>query len=417
MKYGRYRIVKELGRGAMGVVYQAHDPRIDRHIALKVLRQDHVATEDFMLRFIKEAKAIGRLSHPNIVTVYDVGQDHGTIFIAMELLEGIPLNEMITEDKLSFEKILLLAAQIAGALHYAHQRGIIHRDIKPTNILVTEEDQVKITDFGVARFEDPSVSHQTQAGTIIGTPSYMSAEQVLGKNIDRRTDLYSLGVILYELCTGHMPFKGNNISAVFMAITREIPVEAVKQNASIPSPLSNLIMKSLSRKPEKRFQTGQEMQEALIQCLHAVESTQVSDKTVPWNGYGSEIFSTIMDNPIRKKIAAGLLALLMISLSGGAVYWGSEMLPILFTDGLFDNTPASIEEKKTAKLRVTTLPEGARIFIGGKLKGNSPLSVALEPGLIQVRVSLSEHYEWEAPLELKGEKEIPLFVRLMPINQ
>ncbi|MBW1867329.1 MAG: serine/threonine protein kinase, partial [Deltaproteobacteria bacterium] len=214
MKYGRYEIIKELGRGAMGVVYQAHDPRIDRLVALKVLRPDRVTSQDFVQRFLKEAKAIGRLSHANIVTVYDVGQDHETIYIAMEFLEGRPLNEVVREKPPAVKDVINIGLQVAEALNYAHARGIVHRDIKPSNIILDDEGRIKITDFGIARIEDPEATQQTQAGEILGTPVYMSPEQVMGKTVDGRSDLYSLGIILYELTTGQRPFSGENIAVI-----------------------------------------------------------------------------------------------------------------------------------------------------------------------------------------------------------
>ena len=170
MKYGRYEIEKELGRGAMGVVYQAHDPQIDRRVALKVLRSDRVTSEDFAQRFLKEARAIGRLSHPHIVTVYDVGHDHETVYIAMEFLDGRPLDEILKEKPLNLKDIIHIGIQVAQSLDYAHGQGIVHRDIKPSNIMLTSEGSVKITDFGIARIEDPAAAQLTQAGEILGNP-------------------------------------------------------------------------------------------------------------------------------------------------------------------------------------------------------------------------------------------------------
>ncbi|MCK4488210.1 MAG: serine/threonine protein kinase, partial [Desulfobacterales bacterium] len=267
MNYGRYQIKEELGKGSMGVVYRAHDPQIDRLVALKVLRHDRVTSEAFVQRFLKEAKAIGRLSHPNIVTVYDVGRDHGTIYIAMEFLEGPPLNEVIQEKRLTLGEIVDLGVQMAEALDYAHQKGIVHRDIKPTNIIVTPDGQAKITDFGIARIEDPSAIQQTQAGEILGTPVYMSPEQVMGRPVDGRSDLYSLGVILYELSTQKRPFRGDSIAAIFRAITQDTPAEPAITDSSISQELSGLVMKSLNKRPDERLQTGKAMAEALKACL------------------------------------------------------------------------------------------------------------------------------------------------------
>jgi len=170
MNYGRYQVVSEIGRGSMGVVYQAHDPHIDRLVALKVLRQDRVSSEDYVKRFLKEATAVGRLSHRGIVTVFDIGQDHGTIYIAMELLEGTPLDEVIKQRKIDFDLIVRIGREVAGALHYAHQKGIVHRDIKPANIICSENGEIKVTDFGIAHIEDPDGQQMTQAGEILGTP-------------------------------------------------------------------------------------------------------------------------------------------------------------------------------------------------------------------------------------------------------
>jgi len=209
MKYGRYEIIKELGHGAMGVVYQAHDPRIDRPVALKVLRPDRVTSQDFVLRFLKEAKAIGRLSHANIVTVYDVGQDQDTIYIAMEFLEGRPLNEVVREKPLSVRDVMNIGLQVAKALHYAHARGIVHRDIKPSNIIMDDEGRIKITDFGMSLcFEQKAdelreetstrrsrLDLSSLANTMEGTPAFASPEQSLE---DTR---HPLGYLLHGLCS------------------------------------------------------------------------------------------------------------------------------------------------------------------------------------------------------------------------
>ena len=269
MKYGRYEIVKELGRGTMGVVYQAHDPQIDRMVALKVLRPDRVVSQDFVLRFLREAKAIGRISHPNIVTVYDVGQDHGTIYIAMEFLEGRPLNDVIKGRAVPVDEAVALCVQVAEALAYAHGKGITHRDIKPSNIILTPDGQIKLTDFGIARIDDPDAAQQTQAGDILGTPVYMAPEQVMGQRADGRTDLYALGVILYEMVVGKRPFGGGNIAAIFRAITHDPPQDPMKSATFANRDLAALILKSLSKNPADRFQSGEAMAQALKKCVDA----------------------------------------------------------------------------------------------------------------------------------------------------
>ncbi len=271
MNYGRYEITRELGKGSMGVVYEAHDPRIGRVVALKVLRQDRADDEVLVKRFLREAKAIGRLSHPHIVTIHDVGEDHGNVYIAMEFLEGRPLNELIRERQFTIAEIVDMGVQMAQTLHYAHERGVIHRDIKPSNIILQPGKQIKITDFGIARVEDSTATLQTQTGEIMGTPAYMSPEQVVGKPVDRRTDIFSLGVVLYELSTGRRPFggPGKTLATLFNDIMQENPVEpaAVDAPAEVPAGVSAVIMKCLCKNVDERYQTGQEVALALQDAM------------------------------------------------------------------------------------------------------------------------------------------------------
>ena len=408
MNYRRYQIVEELGRGSMGIVYRAHDPQIDRLVALKALRHDRVTSEAFVQRFLKEAKAIGRLSHPNIVTVYDVGRDHGSIYIAMEFLEGTPLNEVIQEKRLTLEEIVDLGVQIAEALDYAHQKGIVHRDIKPTNIIITPDGRAKITDFGIARIEDLSATQQTQAGEILGTPVYMSPEQVMGRQVDGRSDLYSLGVILYELSTQKRPFRGDSIAAIFRAITQDTPAEPAKTDPSISRELSELVMKSLNRTPDERLQTGKAMAKALKYCLEVRES-----KGLP-------------PQPTKKKSKPlGLfvfIAFIVISIAGGLAYYfmtkGKPGQPV--ESGLESSSrgesPSGMQVAKPGVLKVDSVPAGAQVFLDGSFQGKTPLTLELSLGKYEVRLSLPDYYEWEAQLLLNKEGETPLFCRLIPMD-
>ena len=395
MRYGRYEIIKKLGKGGMGVVYQAHDPQIDRPVALKVLREDRVVSEDFVLRFFKEAKFIGRLSHPNIVTVYDVGRDHGTIYIAMEYLQGQPFNEVIRSGKLSVEKIIDIALQVANALGYAHKKGIVHRDIKPSNIILTDEGNVKLTDFGIARAEDSNAAQQTQAGVILGTPFYMSPEQVMGKRVDGRSDLFSLGVILYELIVGRKPFEGDHFTAIFRAITDDIPVAPLKIDASIPQSLSDLIMKALSKHPDKRFQTSKEMGDALKTCLQVKESLLLPGKPI-----------SPKKKPVASVLIMGLMAAVVL---GGAIYFFGAYNSSLSTR-IEANKPVD------AILMVTSLPSGAQVFLDDSFKGNTPINLEIPIGKYEVRVSLPDYFEWEAQLQISEPGETPLHVRLISIE-
>ena len=416
LKFDRYEVINELGRGAMGVVYNAHDPRIDRSVALKALRRDHVNDDYFVQRFFKEAVAIGRLSHPNIVTVYDVGQDQGTIFIAMELLEGKALSDLVKERRFGIDEIVRIGGQVAGALDYAHGRGIVHRDIKPANIMLGKDDQVKITDFGIAHIEDVSSTLQTQAGVIMGTPVYMSPEQVLGKPPDGRSDLYSLGVILYELAAGKRPFAGPNMTVIFNQVTRETPPPPISVNPSMPRALSDLIMKCLEKNPDRRFQTGHELARALAGCAVSEDRAAAG----PPAGAARKI--------PRALYLAGAVLLLVLAVAVGRQFFmppGPDAttpdVP-LKTEIPPENTPvetptAATPEAptETALLNIESDPADAAVFINGALKGRTPLRIALPLGKQEVRMQLEDYYDWEAQVDLDKAGETPIFVKLNPV--
>lgn len=252
----------------MGVVHEAYDPQIDRTVALKVLRPDYRADESSVLRFLREARTIGRVSHPHIVTVYDAGEDRGALFIAMEYIEGKPLGELMREKPFSREKILDIGIQMAETLDHAHGRGVVHRDIKPSNILVQPSGAIKITDFGVAHMEDSGCTLQTREGEILGTPAFMSPEQVQGKPVDGRSDLFSLGVILYQLATGRRPFgeRGSTLASLLNAIVHASPAEPAELRPDLDPRLGRVIMRCLRKEPEERFPTGAALAEALREC-------------------------------------------------------------------------------------------------------------------------------------------------------
>ncbi len=395
MNYGRYRVLKELGKGAMGIVYKAFDPQIDREVALKILRKDRLTNDEFAQRFFKEAKAIGRLSHPNIVTVYDVGQDHGTIYIAMEFLEGRPLDEAIKEEKLKITDIGSIGAQIAEALNYAHQKGVVHRDIKPSNIILNSDGRIKITDFGVAQIEDLLTIHQTQAGAILGTPLYMSPEQVNAQPVDGRSDLYALGVILYVLLTGSKPFTGKNLTAIFAAIINSKPAVPIEIVSGISKAQSDLIMKSINKEPDRRFQTGREMAEALKSTFTDSQSDKSS-----FNIIG--------------KLRSNLLGVFFITVFFMAIMAGGVYYYINF---MHTKPEPVVNIKKNAVLQIDSTPDGAQVFMNNLFKGKTPLILKLPLGKHEIRMSLPEYYEWEAELHLDKEEETPLDVKLVPVME
>src|ERR1039458_7766572 len=263
-KTGRYQIVRELGRGSMGVVYQGYDPLIGRTVAIKTMLPEGLSPDEFLeykKRFKVEAMAAGVLAHPNIITVYDYGEDDGVLYLAMEYLEGKSLEKIVQEQGvLPIETILPIYDQICNALDHAHNNKIVHRDIKPANIMILNNGLVKVTDFGIAKM---MAMGMTQVGQILGTPNYMSPEQVKGRHIDGRSDIFSLGVILYELVTGEKPFGGQNITTLIYNIMHENPIPPRELDASIHSGLSFVISKALAKNVDERYQTCRELAEDL----------------------------------------------------------------------------------------------------------------------------------------------------------
>lgn len=269
---GRYEVVGELGQGAMGIVYRAKDPLIGRTVAIKtinlgLMREDKAEYEG---RFYQEAKAAGCLSHPNIVTIYDVGKSDDVAYIAMEFLEGRELRDILNDgQRLSVDMALDIMIQVAQGLDYAHEHGIIHRDVKPSNIMVIRDGHVKITDFGIARMASSTV--RTQIGMVLGSPKYMSPEQVMGQSLDLRSDIFSLGVLLYELLTGKTPFNGENISAIMYQTVNTLPPPPSTFNPAVPEMLDLIVAKATAKKLENRYQNAKELANDLRVCRSTLQ--------------------------------------------------------------------------------------------------------------------------------------------------
>ncbi len=401
MNYGRYRVLEELGQGSMGIVYKAHDPNLDLILAVKVLRPECLQGETLVKRFLAEARVLGRLDHPNIVRVYNVDEDQGTVYIAMEFLEGEALNDLAKRKRLSPEEIADLGARIAEGLGYAHSKGIVHRDVKPGNILVRSDGKPKITDFGIARIEDTAEHLRTQAGEVLGTPAYMSPEQVLSEPVDGRSDIFSLGIILYELCAGERPFRGDSLGAVFQAITLATPVPLSERNPEIPAALAGAVERCLRRNPADRFQSGDELAATLRDCFRKESPVEAARKDSPGTA--------------KKGTPAWVLAaaFAVLAAAGGGIYH--------FTRG-WDAAPpappavpaaAVPKEVPSSSLRVSTTPPGGIVFLDGASKGAAPLRLEAPPGRHEVRITLAGYETWEARVELARGAEVPLDVDLL----
>src|SRR6201984_599852 len=288
-KAGRYEVVSELGRGAMGVVYKAVDPVIGRTVAVKTIKLNEAGTglnrAELLARFQTEARAAGLLTHPNIVVVFDAGEEDGLYYITMELVEGKSLQALL-DGRRSFPlpRTLRILDQTCTALQFAHERNVVHRDIKPANLMLTADDTVKITDFGTAKILQFGSTQQTSH--VMGTPSYMSPEQVKGRAVDGRSDIFSLGVMLYEMVTGEKPFPGQNITTVIYKIVNEEPVPPRQIDASIHPGISTVVMKALAKEPEARYQSCREMLEDL-RNYRSVATGANADQTVVLGGAGA----------------------------------------------------------------------------------------------------------------------------------
>lgn len=295
---GRYEILDELGRGEMGVVYKAHDPLIDRYVAIKTIDLQNLSEQEkgeYKARFYQEAKAGGRLNHPNIITIHDLGRKGDMAYIAMELMEGPELQDIVTENRsLSIGEKLDVAFQVASGLAYAHEHGVVHRDIKPSNIMVLRGRHVKIADFGIARM-DTSL-WKTQSNKIVGSPLYMSPEQVLSQPVDQRSDIFSFGIVLYQMITGQLPFNGENINSVMYQIVNEEPKKPSSFNPAISEALDQIVAKCLAKKPEERYQNANELTGDLYACQKQLSHADSSGSPA----HNSEFRATFNGRTIAK---------------------------------------------------------------------------------------------------------------------
>ncbi len=439
---GRYKIIKEIGRGAMGTVYQGYDPKIDRIVALKTIRKDRLAesrdVEDLVTRFQNEVRAAGKLVHPNIIIVYDTGEDEETAYIAMEYIEGDTLENLFQKGiRFPLEKTIDIMDQICDGLDYTHRQGIVHRDLKPSNIMLIKGGRVKITDFGISKAIGTSSSPLTQAGAFLGTPSYMSPEQIVGSKINGRSDLFSLGIILYQLLTGEKPFAGHTISTLLYNIVNKDPKPASQIDSSLPLHFDEVLAKALAKDPDKRYQTAKDFLEDLKRVDRgegAVEASGIEATMTAAAGIREKLY------PERKRygLLAGLTALLLLMVLGG-FYWIRYRMPKPPEgEGISEVTvekrvampvekdrarptlsPAEEGEKAETmgtlgSIVVTSDPPGASVRLDGEEMGSTPTVIEKIPlgEKHEVRVEKKGYGTWVRTVEPDSNKPVPLQARL-----
>lgn len=410
---GRYKIESILGEGAMGIVFKAHDPIIKRTVAIKVIKVTEGVSEsekkEFYERFYREAQISGTLNHPNIVGIYDIGEEQGMPYIAMEFIEGRTLSEFISEQgRLDIESAVKILSQVASALDYAHKKGIVHRDIKPGNIMIGEDTRCKIMDFGIAKLQNSSL---TQTGAFLGTPSYSSPEQITEGIIDHRSDIFSLGTVTYEMVTGGLPFKGQTLSSILYKIAHEPPekIDNAEQFGINTAAWNKLFTRVFSKNPNERFQGSKEFssefaravtltssQKSRIRKLlveHAVDTDTAIDKQLYRNEYEIERAKHVQVKEKKSKkgvfIWLFIVIALIVGVTGANYFTNGEILKEF-------NTPikkmfiSNIEKEFT----IITDPEGAEISIDNKVIGKTPNPFILkeEEGAKKTITLVKENY-------------------------
>ena len=340
-RLGKYEIRGELGRGAMGVVYEAYDPLIERVVALKTIRPEALAgaqAAEILARFKREAQAAGKLAHPNIVSIYEFGEDQGVWYIAMELVKGRELKEYFEEQqRFKTVDVVRILSQILSGLGYSHKLGVVHRDIKPSNVFILPDGSVKVADFGIAHVDQ---SQLTQVGSVLGTPAYMSPEQILGLPVDGRSDLFSVGVMLYQFLTGERPFTGN-ATVTMRKVLEEDPLPPSRFNTQIPGAMDGVVRRALAKKADERFQSAAEFAQALVDAAAAPadaggETTMIPAGAAPAQRASASTTATPAAAPRRSQAPAIAVVAAVVVVAGAAAIWyalqgrgGAEPAPVV----------------------------------------------------------------------------------------
>ena len=420
--WGRYRVDRLLGAGGMGIVYRAVHVDLGRPVAIKILKPDLALEPGLLERFKAEARAAASLNHPNLAVVHDVGEADGFHYFVMDLVEGEDLAALIDrQGRLSVEQALALAEQIARALDHAHGRGVVHRDVKPQNTLLAQDGTVKVTDFGIARALEGS--RMTATGTLVGTPEYLAPEQALGQPTDARADVYALGIVLFEMLTGHVPFSAETPVAVALHQINTPPPSPSTLVPGIPPEVETLVMRALAKRPDERFPSAGVLAEALGRARRSVESPRLTQQ-LPTEQVRAGIQTSVLPvqatetpgTPTRETRGVKTVAVagfVVVLLGVGAVAYavtrnrgGPGSVAI--------RPSASPQPRASPMLEVTSVPGGAAVHLDEVREGTTPFRKRMEPGVYVVELRKAGFKPWRGRVSL-GADGRKLTVTLTPL--